>query len=151
MSEIVSPRLAAFTILLAAPLLVGAVDPVKARLEVYRELGASFKNVNDELRKPQPQAYLIQLAARQISQTARAQYGLFPVGSGPKPGSKTYAKAEIWNQPAKFKAAQDQFATQAAAFAKIAGGGDPAKIRVAAKALGQTCGSCHKVYRTEKN
>ena len=151
MGKTVSPRLSAFAILLAAPLLIGAADPVKARLEIYRELGASFKNVNDELRKPAPQAYLIQLAARQISQTAKAQYGLFPAGSGPKPGSKTYAKAEVWSQPAKFKAAQDLFAAKAAAFAKVAAGGDPAKLRVAAKALGQTCSGCHKVYRTEKN
>lgn len=151
MSRIVTPRLAAFAVLITAPLLIGAVDPVKTRMEVYRELGASFKNINDELRKPEPQAYLIQVAARQISQTAKAQYTLFPKGSGPKPGSKTNAKAEIWTQPAKFKAAQDLFATQAAAFSKVAAGGDPDKLRVAVKALGQTCGGCHKVYRTEKS
>ena len=150
MSRFASPRLFALAVLLAAPLLVGAADPVKARIEAYRELGASFKNVNDELRKPEPSAYLIQLAARQISQTAKAQYGFFPAGSGPTPGVKTYAKPEIWSQPARFKTAQDGFATQAAAFAKVAATGDPARLRVAAKALGQASGGCHKVYRTEK-
>lgn len=155
MSSIASPRITAFGLMLAAPFLIGAADPVKSRIEVYRELGASFKNVNDELRKPTPQTYLIQLAARQIGQTAKAQYGFFPAGSGPQtggkaPGVKTYAKAEIWSQPARFKAAQDAFAVQAASFAKVAAGGDPARLRVAAKALGQSCSGCHKVYRTEK-
>lgn len=150
MSRFAVPRAAVAALALCAPLLVGAADPVKSRIEAYRELGASFKNVNDELRKPEPSAYLIQLAARQISQTAKAQYGFFPAGSGPKAGVKTWAKPEIWAQPAKFRAAQDVFATQAAAFAKVAAGGDPASLRVGAKALGQACGGCHKVYRTDK-
>lgn len=150
MSRHGSTRIAAFGMALAAPLLIGAADPVKARIDAYRELGASFKNVNDELRKPAPQTYLLQLAARQISQTAKAQYGFFPAGSGPKAGRKTYAKAEIWSQPAKFKTAQDQFAAQAAAFSKVAAGGDPAKLKIAAKALGQSCSGCHKSFRTEK-
>ncbi len=150
MSRFGSATLAAFGMALVAPLLIGAADPVKARIDAYRELGASFKNVNDELRKPAPQAYLVQVAARQISQTAKAQYGFFPAGSGPRAGRKTYAKAKIWSQSAKFKTAQDQFATQATAFAKVAAGGDPAKMRAAAKALGQTCSGCHKAFRTEK-
>ena len=154
MSRFAIPRAAVAALVLAAPLLVSAADPVPkaigARIEAYRELGASFKNVNDELRKPEPSAYLIQLAARQISQTAKAQYGLFPAGSGPGAGVKTWAKPEIWAQPARFRAAQDGFATQAAAFAKVAAGGDPASLRVGAKVLGQACGGCHKVYRTDK-
>lgn len=72
MSRFAIPRAAVAALVLAAPLLVSAADPVKTRIEAYRELGASFKNVNDELRKPEPSAYLIQLAARQISQTAKA-------------------------------------------------------------------------------
>lgn len=151
MLRIGSTGIATLAMLAAAPLLIGAADPVKARIDAYRELGASFKNVNDELRKPAPQVYLIQLAARQISQTAKAQYGFFPAGSGPRAGVKTYARPEIWAQPTKFKSAQDLFAAQAAAFAKVAASGDAAKMRAAAKALGQACSGCHKAFRTEKS
>lgn len=132
------------------PLVAAGADPVKSRVESYRELGAAFKNVNDELRKASPQPYIIQLSAKQIRGTAQAQYGLFPNGSGPRPGIKTAAKAEIWTEPAKFKAAQDAFNVQAQAFARVAQSGDAAKIRVQVKALGQTCAACHKVYRVEK-
>ena len=134
----------------SVPTIAAGVDPYKARIDSYRELGAAFKNVNDELRKPAPQIYIIQLSARQIRSTAQAQYGFFPAGSGPKPGIKTAAKPEIWTQPAPFKAAQDAFARQAQAFAAAAQAGNPAAIRIQAKALGQTCAGCHKSFRVEK-
>ena len=132
------------------PTVAAGVDPYKARIDSYRELGAAFKNVNDELRKPTPQAYIVQLSARQIRSTAQAQYGFFPAGSGPRPGVKTAAKPEIWTQPAQFKAAQDAFNLQAQAFARVAQSGDIAAIKVQTKTLGQTCAGCHKAFRVEK-
>lgn len=134
-----------------APTIAAGADPYKARLDSYRELGAAFKNVNDELRKPTPQVYIIQLSARQIRSAAQAQYGLFPAGTGPRPGVKTAARAEIWTQPAQFKAAQDAFSKQAQTIATIAQSGDVAKIKLQTKALGQTCGACHKAFRVEKD
>jgi cytochrome c556 len=150
-----SPFLGRAILVLAAvaysPALAAAADPVKARIESYRELGAAFKNVNDELRKPSPSTMILQLSARQIRSTAQGQYGFFPAGSGPRPGVKTAAKAEIWKQPAQFKTAQDAFNTQAQAFARVAQAGDVAKMRVQAKALGQTCAGCHKTFRVPKD
>jgi cytochrome c556 len=122
---------------------------VKSRVASLRELGAAFKNVNDELKGGSPQIYIIQLSARQISSAARQQYGWFPAGSGPQPGVKTNAKREIWAQPAQFKAGQDAFAAQAAAFAKVAAGGDMNAIRAQAKQLGATCTACHHAYRED--
>ena len=133
-----------------SPTVAAGVDPYKARIDSYRELGAAFKNVNDELRKPAPQAYLIQLSGRQIRSTAQAQYGFFPTGSGPRAGVKTAAKPEIWTQPAQFKAAQDAFNLQAQAVARVAQSGDISAIKVQTKALGQTCAGCHKTFRLEK-
>ncbi len=125
-------------------------DPVKVRIDNYRELGAAFKNVNDELRKPAPQIYILQLSARTIRGAAMAQYGFFPAGSGPRPNVKSAARAEIWTQPAQFKAAQDAFSVQAQAFARVAQSGDIAKLKLQTKALGQTCAACHKNFRVEK-
>lgn len=134
----------------AVPAVAAGADPYKARVDSYRELGAAFKNVNDELRKPAPQVFIIQMSGRQIRSTAQAQYGFFPAGSGPRAGIKTAAKPEIWTQPAQFKAAQDAFNVQAQAFARVAQSGDVATIKVQTKALGQTCAVCHKAFRTEK-
>ena len=137
-----------------APLLADAADSpaevVKMRLEGLRQLGAAFKNVNDELKSSAPNAYLLELFARQIRDAAKEQYNWFPAGSGPQPGIKTGAKPEIWEKPADFKAAQDAFAAQAASFMEVVSSKDVEKIRAQTKPLSQSCGGCHRTFRTEE-
>lgn len=140
---------AALSAAMVATPLVAAADPIASRIASYRELGASLKNVNDELRSGTPQMLVIQLSARQIRDVARAQYGWFPAGSGPRAGVKTKARPEIWSQAVQFKAAQDAFATQANSFAAAAQSGDVERIRAAARSLGQACGACHRQFRAE--
>jgi cytochrome c556 len=138
------------SLLAAAAGLVGAAAPadiVATRVAALRELGAAFKNVNDELKSGTPQLYIIQLSARQIRDAAKAQYSWFPAGSGAQPGVKTAAKPEIWAQSAKFTAAQDAFAAEADTFRHVAMAGDVAAITAEAKVLGRTCASCHHVFR----
>lgn len=130
-------------------LAAGAADVVRARVEAYRELGASFKNINDELRSPKPQAMVLQISARQIRNVANQQYGWFPAGSGPQAGVKTKALPAIWAKGPAFKASQDAFAREANAFYKAAQANDVAKLRVAAKSLGATCKACHTQFRAD--
>lgn len=134
----------------ATPLLANPADTVRARIASYRELGAAFKGVNDGLRGD-PQTVVVQQYARQIRNYAKAQYGWFPAGSGPQPGVKTLALPAIWAKPAPFKAAQDAFANQAAAFQKAASSGDAAAMRAEARKLGGTCKSCHDQFRQPKD
>ena len=135
--------------LVAAPLFAAAQDSVNTRVAGLRQLGAAFKNVNDELKSSTPQPVILQLSARQIRDAARAQYGWFPAGSGLQAGVKTKAKPEIWTQAAQFKAAQDAFAAQAGLFMKVAASGDASAMRVQAKQLGETCAACHRQYRVD--
>ena len=137
--------------LVAAPLFAAAQDSVNTRVAGLRQLGAAFKNVNDELKSGTPQPTVLQISARQIRDAARAQYGWFPAGSGPQPGVKTRAKPEIWTQPAQFKAAQDALATQADAFSKVVATGDTAAIAAQAKQLGGACAACHHQFRAEEH
>jgi cytochrome c556 len=125
-------------------------DLVRTRVAGLRELGAAFKNVNDEFKSDTPQIYVIQLSARQIRDAARAQYGWFPAGSGPQPDVKTAAKPEIWTQAAQFKTAQDNFATEAGSFMTIAAAGNIDAIRAQTKLLGATCGGCHRTFRVDE-
>lgn len=136
-------------VLSAGPLMAAQQNIVAQRLAGYRELGAAFKNINDELRSGTPQATVIQLSARQIRDVSRMQYNWFPAGSGPKPGVKTGAKAEIWSQAAQFKAAQDAFAVEANAFQKLAAAGNIAGMKAQSRKLGATCAACHRTFRVE--
>lgn len=129
----------------------GLAEPaaVGARVHGFRELGAAFKNVNDELKSGTPQVMILQLSARQIRDASRAQSNWFPADSAPRPGIKTAAKPEIWSQPIPFKKAQDDFAAQANAFYQVAATGDVAAMRKQAKTLGGTCAACHRGFRVE--
>ena len=132
---------------LAAALIAAPADTIRARIASYRELGAAFKAVNDGLRGSEIQTVLIGQYARQIRNASRAQYTLFPAGTGPQPGIKTNAKAEIWKKPAEFRAAQDAFVRAADSFQAAVNKGNPAAIKSEARKLGASCKSCHDAFR----
>ena len=136
--------------LVAVPLLAAPADTVRGRIAGLRELGAAFKNVNDALRGSDPQIIMIRQSAREIKNAARDQYQWFPAGTGNNPAWKTAARPEIWNKASEFRAAQDNFASAAAAFQRAAMGGDAAAMRTSARALGATCKSCHDRFRAEE-
>ncbi len=122
-------------------------DQITTRVAGLRELGAAMKAVRDSIAPPEVQTILVQQAARQIVNAAGQMPGWFPAGSGPAPGLKTAAKAEIWAQPEKFAAARDTFVAEAAKFQMIAKTGDAAAIRAEVPKLGATCGGCHDTFR----
>ena len=137
---------AALLAMVAAPLLAAPADDVRIRVAGLRELGAAFKNVSDGVRGDL-QVVMVQQSAREIVAASRAQYRWFPRGSGPQPGLKTAAKAEIWTRGRQFRAAQNAFARQAVAFQRVAARGDAAEIRTAFRSLGGTCKGCHDNFR----
>lgn len=141
-------RLALCVMLFGATAAVAApADAVHARVSGLRELGAAFKSMNDMLRGDAPAPILLQQTARQISNAAAEMQGWFPAGSGSEAAVKTAARPEIWNQPAKFKAAEDAFIAQAAKLRTAADRGDLTALRTETRTLGATCKSCHDSFR----
>lgn len=67
--------------------------------------------------------------------------------AGSKLASFTDARAEIWSQADKFKAAMDKAGQEIANLAKAARSGDEAAMKAAAGAVGKTCGGCHDDFR----
>ena len=137
---------------------VGAVlaqeefDPqpiIEGRQAALRDIGAAFKNINDEFKKSQPSIPVIRQNANQIDDLVKQQKFWFPPGTGPETEIEMQAKAEIWKQPAQFKAGQAALTEQAAKLAKVAGGQDLAAIKAQTQVLGRACKSCHDKYREE--
>jgi len=137
------------TALAAVPLLAAAADDVRSRIAAYRELGIASKNAKDELAKGSPNVMIVQMAAREIGNAAKAMPGWFPNGTGPQPGVKTRAKPEIWTKAGEFKAAQNVFVAQAAVFMKAAASGDMEAMRAEHRKLASTCTNCHNNFRNE--
>lgn len=61
----------------------------------------------------------------------------------------THAKAEVWQKPAEFKTAQDQYLATMSALVKAAQGGDLALIRPAVNEVQKSCKSCHNQFRND--
>ncbi len=131
-----------------SPLSAAPADAIRTRVAGFRDLGASFKSLNDALRKGDANPAVITQATRRIRDISRAQYGWFPRGSGPASGMKTAAKPQIWADAAKFKAAQDAFAAQAQAVDAAANSGNTAALQAQARRLGAVCKSCHDSFRS---
>ena len=124
-------------------------DAVGVRVNAYRETGAAFKTINDQLKSGAPVKIMMRTSARTISNTARDQYNWFPAGSGAETGLKTKAKPVIWSDGAGFRAAQDRLAHEADLMSKVVETGDAGAMQTQAKALGQACAACHQKYRQE--
>lgn len=146
-------RTTALLVVAVAPVLAYAqlapADAIRARINAYRELGASFKNLNDQLKSGQPAKVMLRHSARQIQSASKAQYGWFPAGSGPAPGVKTKAKATIWSDMALFQSLQKKFESEAGLMAKTVEQGDTSLIRKQAASLGRSCKACHDKFREE--
>jgi cytochrome c556 len=122
---------------------------IEGRQSALREIGAAFKAITDELKKPTPSLPSIRYNARQIDELTKQQNFWFPAGTGPESDLETAARPEIWKQPAEFKAQQVALGERAAQLAKVAAGSDVAAIKAQWQALGKTCKSCHERFRYE--
>lgn len=122
---------------------------IEGRQAALRDIGAAFKNINDELKRSQPSIPLIRQNANQIDDLVKQQRFWFVAGTGPETEIEMKAKALIWTQPADFKAGQAALTEQAAKLAKVSAGQDLAAIKAQTQALGRTCKSCHDKYREE--
>src|SRR4051794_37148680 len=94
-------------------------DAVAARVNAYRETGAAFKTINDQIKSGAPVKIMMRTSARTIAGTARDQYGWFPAGSGAEAGVKTKAKPAIWADAAGFRDAQARFQREADLMSKV--------------------------------
>lgn len=62
---------------------------------------------------------------------------------------RTRAKPDIWLNSDDFAAKMDDFVKAANALNKVAASGDQGAIKKGIGALGKTCKSCHKEYKTK--
>ena len=113
----------------------------------FREIGGSFKSINDELKSGSPNLAVVRPAARDIATRARTTVNLFPRGTGPEAGVTTRALPAIWANANQFVQLQRNLISAADALNAAAASGNTAALPAAAKALGATCKSCHEQFR----
>jgi cytochrome c556 len=118
-----------------------------ARQAHFKDQGAAFKALNDELKKDAPDKAAIAADAGKLKANGVALPTWFPKGSGPETGLKTAAKPEVWTDAAGFEAAAGKFQTETAKLADVASAGDLDAIKAQVRATGGACKNCHDSYR----
>lgn len=150
-------RIARFALLAAAAALAATagaaakVDPAKvvqARQAGMKQIGRDFKAIMDQLHSGAADGKAVAASARDLAGVAPKVGGWFPAGTGPQPGLKTSAKAEIWSQNADFRAKAQALAVAARNLdAAARRGGDPSALQPLVGQLGGTCKACHTAYK----
>lgn len=97
--------------------------------------------VNDK--KPYNKDEAIRNAAR-VDILAPQAFEFFGAGSDK---GETKAKAEVWKDAAKFKAAADKFQAEAVKLESVARTGDLAALKAQFGATGGACKACHDDFR----
>ena len=122
---------------------------VAARQAGFKQIGAAFKAVNDELRAGKPDLKEIAAAEARLETHASQIPTWFPRGSGPESGAKTGARAAVWSDAAGFADAAANLRTQTSRLTVLAREGDLAPVRKQAAQVGAACKTCHTAYREE--
>lgn len=127
-----------------------ATKAAYVRHDNFQKLGASFKALNEELRKGSPDKVVLASNAKTINTLAGALPTWFPRGSGVQARPMSEAKNEIWTDAAGFTAAASNLRTETGKLNTVAAGGDVDALKAQARATFMACKGCHEKFRQEK-
>lgn len=145
-------RIAALAAVLSAPVMAAAPAPqdiVNARVAGFKKMGGAMKAIGEQLKSGAPVKATMVAAAQTIAATAKGQGKLFPVGTGPAAGIKTDALPGIWTDRATFDADMAKLVAETGKLVTVAGTGDATATAAQMKAVGATCGACHRQFRAD--
>jgi cytochrome c556 len=64
--------------------------------------------------------------------------------------AKTAALPAIWNEPDKFKQAQERLQSEVTKLVQVSASGDEAAVKAQLGATGKACGGCHETFREKQ-
>ncbi len=120
---------------------------IKYRQKVMSGIGADMGAIADILKKGLPQTDSIVIHAERMEDAAAL---VEPAFRKRIEAGATDAKPEVWRDWVKFLAAIDAYEKAAAELADAADESGQPEVPAAFRALGKTCGDCHKPFRKPK-
>ena len=124
-------------------------DAVKDRKAAMKSIGKANKAIKAYVAGKGDLAAAV-AGAKKIASVGHNFVGFFPKGSDAGYGKTHRAKAAIWSDWDKFKKANSAMITASNNFANWSKMGDAATLKGAQKAIGKSCGGCHKPFRGPK-
>lgn len=135
----------------AVLLVAASPDPVaavKARQARMKDVGRTFKTINDQMKSGSPDANVVKANARKLALLTANVAPLFQQNTTGVTGMKIEAKPEIWSHWADFQAKAGNLAQATRQLAATADRStDPAVLGPAVKTVGGACKACHDSYR----
>lgn len=126
-----------------------AATAVTTRQANFKKMGGAMKVLKDQIASGTIDKPAAVAAAKTLAATGRAQGALFPNGSGASSGVKTDALPAIWTNRTGFDGQMKAFIAQADKLVLAAQTGNADAVGAQFKAVGGTCGSCHKQFRAD--
>jgi cytochrome c556 len=145
-------RILAIAALASAPVMAAAPAPqdiINARMAGMKKMGGAMKAIGEQLKTGAPDKAIVTAAAQTITATAKGQGKLFPANTKPAAGLKTGALPAIWTDRKTFDADMAKLVAESTKLSAVAGTGNAATIGAQMKAVGATCGACHRQFRAE--
>jgi cytochrome c556 len=123
-------------------------EPIKDRQELMKANNATVEKLVKMLEGESPfDAAVVKKEGEDTVVTFVALKDLFPPGTENGP-PETWAKPEIWSDPAGFEAARQKAEDAARALSMVS---EASELEDAVGALGEACKGCHEPYRRPKD
>ena len=124
----------------------GAASPVEERQATMKQVGATMKDATAYTSAATPfDAAKVKALMDGLATSAKKLKGLYPANTASDP--KTSADPKVWQNKADFEKRLAEMGTLATAAGKTT---DTDTFKPAFKAVGETCKSCHDIYRMKK-
>jgi cytochrome c556 len=123
------------------------VPDVEYRQMVMANIGSNMGGIGAILKNRLALPGHVAVHAGQMAESAQLIGAAFKKNA---PSDATDAKPEIWKDWADFESKIADFEKAALNLKTAASGKDPAAVGPAVKALGKSCGGCHKAFRKPK-
>jgi cytochrome c556 len=122
-------------------------DIIEIRQDNFEAISDAFKVIRTQLEGGSPDMAIIEAQATDIDTRAQTVVNYFPMGTSVDDGYDTEALKTIWEKPAEFEAAAQDFVDASATMVTLAGEGDAAAVGAQVAELGGTCKACHDQFR----
>jgi cytochrome c556 len=136
----------AFLPLLAAAQFAKTEDAIRYRQSALFITGQHFGRIAAMANDKMPfDAAQVKESAGIVSVVSKLPWVAF--GPNTDKGANTKARAEVWEDPKKFSAAQDRLNSNIPKLVAAAETGDKAKVKEAANEVAAACKNCHDDFR----
>jgi len=122
-------------------------DAVRYRHAAFTLLAAHMGRIGAVVKGAQPyDKAAVEKDAAIMEMLSKLPWSAFPPGSDTE---NSKAKAEVWKEQDKFKAAAEKMQGEVVKLSTAAKSGDLTAVKTAFGAVGQSCKSCHDSFRNK--